>query len=67
VAVIKAQLASAAMRIKEARFDAAIEAYERVLSIDGVNQDAKKGLLAVARPAVERGRRAECRSTACRS
>jgi hypothetical protein len=47
VAVIKAQLSSAAMRIKEARFDAAIEAYERVLSIDGVNQEAKKGLLAV--------------------
>lgn len=47
VAVINAQLASAAMRIKEARFDAAIEAYERVLGIDSVNQEAKKGLLAV--------------------
>jgi hypothetical protein len=47
VAVIKAQLAGAAMRLKEGRFDAAIEAYERVLSLDGLNQEAKKGLLAV--------------------
>jgi len=35
------------MRLKEGRFDAATEAYERVLSLDGVNQAAKKGLLAV--------------------
>jgi len=48
VAVIGAQLSAAAMRLKEARFDAALEAYERVLSLDGVNQEAKKGLLAVA-------------------
>lgn len=48
VAVIKAQLAGAAMRVKEGRFDAAIEAYERVLGLDRVNQEAKKGLLAVA-------------------
>ncbi|MFN8091016.1 MAG: DUF4388 domain-containing protein [Vicinamibacteria bacterium] len=48
VAVIRAQLSSAAMRIKEGRFDAAIEAYERVLGLDRVNQEAKKGLLAVA-------------------
>jgi hypothetical protein len=47
VAVITALLSSAAMRIKEGRFDAAIEAYERVLSLDGLNQAAKKGLLAV--------------------
>jgi hypothetical protein len=47
VAVIKAQLSSAAMRLKEGRFDAALEAYEKVLSLDGVNQEAKKGLLAV--------------------
>jgi hypothetical protein len=36
------------MRLKEGRFDAAREAYERVLAFDGVNQAAKKGLLAVA-------------------
>jgi hypothetical protein len=47
VAVIKALLSAAAMRLKEGRFDAALEAYERVLSIDRVNQEAKKGLLAV--------------------
>jgi hypothetical protein len=48
VAVITAQLAAASMRVKEGRFDAAIEAYERVLGLDRVNQEAKKGLLAVA-------------------
>jgi hypothetical protein len=36
------------MRLKEGRFDAALEAYERVLALDSVNQAAKKGLLAVA-------------------
>ena len=35
------------MRLKEGRFDAALDAYERVLLLDGVNQAAKKGLLAV--------------------
>jgi hypothetical protein len=35
------------MRLKEGRFDAALDAYERVLSLDGVNQAAKKGLLAL--------------------
>jgi hypothetical protein len=48
VAVIKVQLSAAAMRLKEGRFDAAIEAYERALGLDRVNQEAKKGLLAVA-------------------
>jgi hypothetical protein len=36
------------MRLREGRFDAALEAYEKVLTLDGVNQAAKKGLLAVA-------------------
>ena len=36
------------MRLKEGRYDAADEAYERVLGLDGLNQAAKKGLLAVA-------------------
>ena len=41
------------MRLKEGRFDAALEAYERVLALDGVNQEAKKGLLAVAEARAE--------------
>jgi hypothetical protein len=48
VGMILTLLAAAEMRVKEGRFDAAFEAYERVLSLDGVNQAAKKGLLAVA-------------------
>jgi hypothetical protein len=48
VGIINTLLAGAAMRLKEGRFDAATDAYERVLSLDGVNQAAKKGLLAVA-------------------
>jgi uncharacterized protein DUF4388 len=48
VGIITTLLAGAEMRLKEGRFDAATEAYERVLNLDGVNQTAKKGLLAVA-------------------
>ena len=48
VGIILTLLAGAEMRLKEGRFDAALEAYEKVLSLDGVNQDAKKGLVAVA-------------------
>ncbi len=47
VALIQTLLAGAEMRLKEGRFDSALEAYERVLALDGVNQAAKKGLLAV--------------------
>jgi hypothetical protein len=47
VGIITTLLAGAEMRLKEGRFDAATEAYERVLNLDGVNQSAKKGLLAV--------------------
>jgi hypothetical protein len=36
------------MRLKEGRFDAALEAYEKALTLDGLNQTAKKGLFAVA-------------------
>ena len=32
---------------QEGRFDAALEAYERVLALDCLNQKAKKGLIAV--------------------
>jgi hypothetical protein len=48
VGIITTLLAGAAMRLDEGRFDAALEAYEKVLTLDGVNQTAKKGLLAVA-------------------
>jgi hypothetical protein len=47
VGMIQTLLAAAEMRLREGRFDSALEAYERVLSLDGVNQAAKKGLLAV--------------------
>jgi hypothetical protein len=39
-------LALAYRRLEERRYDAAIKAYEEVLSIDRLNQHAKKGLLA---------------------
>jgi hypothetical protein len=48
VGIILTLLAGAEMRFKEGRFDGALEAYERVLALDGVNQAAKKGLVAVA-------------------
>jgi len=57
VGIITTLLAGGDMRLKEGRLDAATEAYERVLSLDGVNQAAKKGLLAVA-AARERARSA---------
>jgi hypothetical protein len=41
-------LAAADTRLKEGRLDAALEAYEKVLALDGLNQAAKKGLLGVA-------------------
>jgi hypothetical protein len=48
VGIIATLLAGAEMRLKEGRFDAALEAYEKVLTLDGLNQTAKKGLLEVA-------------------
>jgi len=47
VGIILTLIAGGDMRLNEGRFDAATEAYERVLSLDGLNQAAKKGLLAV--------------------
>jgi hypothetical protein len=47
VGIITTLLAGAEMRLNEGRFDAALEAYEKVLSLDRLNQAAKKGLLAV--------------------
>ncbi|MCG6925312.1 MAG: DUF4388 domain-containing protein [Acidobacteria bacterium] len=48
VGLIRRTLDAAAARLAEGRFDAALEAYERVLAIDGLNQEAKKGLLKVS-------------------
>jgi len=48
VGIIRTLVAGAEMRLKEGRFEAALEAYEKVLTLDGLNQAGKKGLLAVA-------------------
>lgn len=48
VGAILVLLAGASARLAEGRFDAALEAYERVLAIDPLSQAAKKGLVAVA-------------------
>jgi len=48
VGIILTLLAEAEMRLKSGRFAAAFEAYERVLTLDGLNQGAKKGLLAAS-------------------
>ena len=41
-------IAKAQENLSQQRFDAALQYYERVLAIDGLNQGAKKGLIAVA-------------------
>ena len=41
-------IAKAEENLGQLRFDAALQYYERVLAIDGLNQKAKKGLIAVA-------------------
>jgi hypothetical protein len=48
VGSIQDLLSSARVRITERRWDAAIQAFEKVLALDHLNQDAKKGLIAVA-------------------
>jgi hypothetical protein len=45
---IAQRLALGNRRLMEKRYDAALEAYEDVLALDRLNQDAKKGLVAVA-------------------
>jgi hypothetical protein len=45
--VIKDRLRVAAERMDHKRYDQALEAYEQVLAVDRLNQDAKKGLIAV--------------------
>jgi len=46
VGAIQALLALAYQRLEEKRFDAARKAYEDVLALDRLNQNAKKGLIA---------------------
>jgi hypothetical protein len=48
VAAIEALLRQAEQRLQEARFSAALEAYEQVLALDRLNQKAKKGLVGLA-------------------
>ncbi len=48
VGAISALLALAEASLSEARFDAALAGFEKVLALDHVNQEAKKGLVAVA-------------------
>lgn len=48
VGAITALLALAELRLAEQSFGAAFESYEKVLALDHLNQDAKKGLLALA-------------------
>jgi len=48
VGAISALLTVAEQWTKDRRYDAAIEAYEQVLALDGINQTAKKGLMSVA-------------------
>ena len=45
--LIRELLSKAAERYVEKRYDKALEAYEQVLAIDRLNQDAKKGLISV--------------------
>jgi hypothetical protein len=47
VGAIKALLKQAERKVKEGRYNSALEAYEAVLALDFLNQEAKKGLLAV--------------------
>jgi hypothetical protein len=48
VGAISALLKVADKWTKDRRYDAAMEAYEQVLALDGINQPAKKGLIAVS-------------------
>jgi hypothetical protein len=59
VTAIEGLLAGARRRVAEGRLSQALEAYEEVLALDSLNQEAKKGLVAVseAREKVRRLRR----------
>ncbi len=45
--LIRELLSKAAERYVQKRYDSAMEAYEQVLAVDRLNQDAKKGLISV--------------------
>jgi hypothetical protein len=47
VGAIQGLLGLAYQRLQEKRYDAAVKAYEEVLALDRLNQNAKKGLVAV--------------------
>ncbi len=47
VAMIQGEIAKAARHLGSNEFDAARECFEKVLALDRLNQDAKKGLIAV--------------------
>ena len=47
VDAIQERLGLATQRLQEKRFDLALKAYEEVLALDRLNQNAKKGLIAV--------------------
>src|SRR5687768_553680 len=47
VGSIQDLLSTARLRITERRWDAALQAFEKVLALDHLNQDAKKGLISV--------------------
>jgi hypothetical protein len=46
IGAIQALLGLAYQRLQEKRYDSAIQAYEEVLALDRLNQNAKKGLIA---------------------
>jgi len=48
IAAVRGLLKEAYERLQERRYDAAANAYQQVLAIDRLNQNAKKGLVAVA-------------------
>jgi hypothetical protein len=45
--LVREFLSAAAERFAQKRYDKALEAYEQVLAVDHLNQDAKKGLISV--------------------
>jgi hypothetical protein len=55
IGAIEALLTLAYQRLQEHRYDAALQAYEDVLALDRLNQNAKKGVL-VAKEAKDRDR-----------
>ena len=57
--VIQELLGIATERLAQKRYDKALEAYEKVLAVDRLNQNAKKGLIAVVEARDARARDAQ--------